>query len=213
MKYFPQKLESFNGIFHYLWSKKNFLPHFSTNCDTAKGEIKDLIIDTENAYVQLDIDEDNNEEGYSFLTFELKNQYKIIPFSYQFSTVFDTSPPVNWTFSGTNDLYNEWQILDSNVNDSLCLRQTTGFPNRCQNRAVVTFTISDSFFIGPFKYFKFTLYSNRASTSLYDMRFGGFEIYGIVYEENEYVLYKKTCKLLFPYFYNLFLCMTLICIK
>ena len=213
MKYFSEDRGNYNGILNYLWKQKNLLPDFYTNCDEYKGNITEVITKPNDSYVLLDIDEKTNESSY--LIFYIPN-YKIIPVSYQFSTIVNTSPPMNWTLSGSNALNGGWITLHSAFNASLCSRfenNENSDPHQCKNRVVNTFQLATEKIIGPFPYFKFTLYSNRATTSsetFFDLRIGGFEIFGALYEENEKIFQKITCPLPPTNIINSLVCMTFI---
>ena len=212
MKYFSENRPNFKGIFHYLFHTKNFIPSFQTNCVEYSGHIDELITNTSKSYLLLNIDEKNKKEGYAYFIINLTN-YKIITISYQFSTIINTSPPVNWSFSGTNDLNGEWTLLHSNFSENLCRNSTDStYFYQCSNRNVVTYQIAKEYVMGPFKYFKFSVYLNRATpvngSSFYDIRVGGFEIFGALYEEDEFIFHEKTCFVPYTFYHNLLILMS-----
>ena len=195
MKYFSSNVSEFSGIGNYLLNSLANLPEFSTNCKISRDPIDFMFTHPQTANVQLDIEEEEVQEKYSFFTINFKN-YRIIPIAYQFSTLYKTSPPVNWTITATNDPQGEWYLIDKKYEEGLCehLEDET-YSYQCQDKVVNTFEISQNVLLGPFQYFKFTLYSNRARYNLFDIRIGGFEIYGGLYKKSESIFIKCTCKL------------------
>ena len=193
MKYIHPNQGSFDGSVHYLVQNQGYIPQFQTNCNISKDSVREFFSHPETSNFYLDIDEKNtsNKNAYFIIHFE---NHKIIPIAYEFSVVKDTSPPTSWSFSASNDPENEWFLLDERLNRTLCSNSSMpNYEHQCGERVAHKFYLKQTAFLGPFQYFKFTLYQNRASNQLFDIRMGGFDIYGGLYGAKESIFYRCTC--------------------
>lgn len=105
----------------------------------------------------------------------------VLPFAYEFTILKGTTPPINWSFFGTNDK-SSWTLLDSvvytkeNTTDFCPYYTGDKFPFRCGETATKRYYIDNRQF---FNYFRMNVYLSRNERQdLVYARHSGFELYG-----------------------------------
>ena len=192
MKYFNAVNKEFQGVFHFLIHKLNQIPNVETNGELIDSTIlNDFLINPKSGETAINV---GNSKPNSYVIIDLK-YYKLIPTHYQIQTMINYSPPTKWSLLGSNDKTQYFDINSPPENNSLCSNGPIEHKELCSDRKTSTFQVPETNQIGPFRYFQFKVLKNRAP-GYYDLRLGGFELYGTLYSLNEhlfcYCSYKKT---------------------
>ena len=164
---------NFKGIINYF---NNYnIPMPSTDAvKEANNDINDIIYHDKNPYITYKKDGTSGINlvfDFSFLRVKVTH--------YLLETGASGSPPTEWQLAGSNNLNDQWEIVDSTrENDTLC--PYISGTSQCNARTVSSWKCSS-----PRKYYRyinFVVFKDRTETSncIY-LRLGGIEFYGYAY--------------------------------
>lgn len=207
MKSFPYSGRSFNGIFNYLKRVDRKSVNITTDGNVSHGDLTDMVFNPYESTMMIDVDEKIQPQPYFIIDF---SSYKAYIINYQIQTMKQTTPPCAWNISGSND-NKTWYLLDekSDQDEKICEKQTAENIYKCKSRETTSYTIDNQ--IGPFRYIKYVCIRNRAN--LYDIRIGGFELYGSIIPLNGALIARQSkCIRYTQNHIFLFICTMLYCV-
>ena len=187
MKSFPYSLHYFKGIFNYLKRTDKEAVTMTTDGKVLNGELTDFLFKPTESLTMIDSNGNSSPAPHFIINF---SKYKVYVINYQMQTIADTTPPVDWSITGSND-NKKWYLLDEKMNQDelICERQTNALNSiRCKKRDTTFYSMTNP--IGPFRLLKFTCIRNRVNYT--DIRIGGFEIYGSIIPLDGALIAKKT---------------------
>ena len=196
MQIFSPSSKNYRGALHYEYFStfpKHQYPEISSNAnnDTEKGiaQLIHLISSAGSTSVWTQTENETNDLIIDLVT------HKLHPSHYELGTSNGGSPPIDFSFSGSNDK-NEWFVIHSKTN-YLDLCPYLNDEPKCQSEEINVLKLDKQ--IGPFQYFKFSISKTRyllydPDHPTKDLRLSGFDIYGKLYRISENVFKYHSCK-------------------
>ena len=193
MKTFSPKGRHFAGSLNYIFSiSQHAYPTVSISGTQEKDDPITIISNPLTAAVFFS----PLNDGIMNVDIDL-GRYKVLPSHYELSTAKGGTPPLNFSLLGSNNKNEEWIPIDKHrYNPYLCPYEDGSSDTACKERKINLFPLDTV--IGPFRYIRFVCNYNRwelghDNQRNADLRIGGFEIYGNVYQTNAEIFKQRTC--------------------